>query len=93
MSYYNPKWLVYSSLLISISNAAIWPVYGLIYAKILFVMMNFKDSNADFYGQRDFWSGMFLLETFMIAIISFLNQLIFSYMGENLTYEVRNELF
>ena len=39
MSYYYPKWMGYTAVLTSMINAFAWPIYGLIYAKILFIMM------------------------------------------------------
>jgi ATP-binding cassette subfamily B (MDR/TAP) protein 1 len=36
---------------------------------------------------------MFLIEVFLIGLVGFLQKYIFSYIGENLTYDVRNELF
>lgn len=93
MSYYRPKWLSYVAIFLSVINAFAFPIYGLIYAKLLFVLMRFKDPTADYFGDRDFWCGMFLLECFGIGIVSFFHQYIFSYMGENLTFDVRNELF
>jgi hypothetical protein len=39
MSYYYPKWMAYSAVLASIIDSFAFPLYGLIYAKILFIMM------------------------------------------------------
>jgi len=39
MSYYNPKWLAVIGIFVSILNAFSFPLYGLIFAKILFIMM------------------------------------------------------
>lgn len=39
MSYYSPKWLAFLGMLVSVINAFAFPLYGLIYAKILFIML------------------------------------------------------
>ncbi len=39
MSYYYPKWMAVFGVFVSIVNSFGFPVYGLIYAKLLFVMM------------------------------------------------------
>jgi hypothetical protein len=36
---------------------------------------------------------MFLLECVMIGVVSFFQKYIFSYVGENLTFDVRYDLF
>lgn len=41
MSYYYPKWLAYAGVFVSMINAFSFPIYGLIYAKLLFIMMKF----------------------------------------------------
>lgn len=50
MSYYRTKWLSYVAIFLSIINAFAFPIYGLIYAKLLFVLMRFKDPTADYFG-------------------------------------------
>jgi hypothetical protein len=72
MSYYYPKWMAVVAFLVSFINAFTFPIYGLIYAKILFVMMSFNLPNNNFYADRDFWCGMFLIEVFLLGFVSFL---------------------
>lgn len=42
MTYYNPKTLAAFGMISSILNAAATPLFGFIFAKILFVMMSFN---------------------------------------------------
>lgn len=42
MSYYYPKWMAVIAFIVSIINAFSFPIYGLIYAKLLFVLMSFN---------------------------------------------------
>lgn len=93
MSYYYPKWMAVIAFIVSIINAFSFPIYGLIYAKLLFVLMSFGLPKNNFYEERDFWSGMFLLEVFILGLVSFLQKYLFLYVGENLTFDIRNELF
>jgi ABC-type multidrug transport system fused ATPase/permease subunit len=93
MSYYYPKWMAVIALFVSFINAFSFPIYGLIYAKLLFVMMSFNLPNNNFYEDRDFWCGMFLIEVFVLGLVSFLQKYLFLYVGENLTFDIRNELF
>ncbi len=93
MTYYYPKWMAVIAFIVSIINAFSFPIYGLIYAKLLFVLMSFGLPINNFYEERDFWSGMFLLEVFILGLVSFLQKYLFLYVGENLTFDIRNELF
>jgi ATP-binding cassette, subfamily B (MDR/TAP), member 1 len=93
MSYYYPTWMAVIAFIVSIINAFSFPIYGLIYAKLLFVLMSFGLAKNNFYEERDFWIGMFLLEVFILGLVSFLQKYLFLYVGENLTFDIRNELF
>lgn len=91
MSYYRPRWLSQIVYIVTIINAFAFPLFGLIFGKILYVMMDpySKTYNKD----RNFWCGMFLLLTIGLGIFGFLNKFIYAYLGENLTYTIRNKLF
>jgi len=91
MSFYRPKWLSYLVYLITVINAFSFPLYGLIFGKILFVMM--IPQSKTFNDDRNFWCGMFVLLTGCLGIFGFLNKFLYAYLGENLTYTVRNNLF
>jgi ABC-type multidrug transport system fused ATPase/permease subunit len=91
MGYYYPKWLAYTGLLVSTINGFAFPLYGLIYAKILFIML--VPQLPDFEEKRDFWCGMFLILVVGIGLFSFLQKYIFMYVGENLTFDIRNKLY
>ena len=41
MTYYNPKWLAYIGMILSIFTGALAPIMGLFFAKILFTYMEF----------------------------------------------------
>jgi ABC-type multidrug transport system fused ATPase/permease subunit len=82
----------YSAFLIAAINAFAFPLFGFIFSKLMFILMS-HGYNKNFSSDRNFWCGMFLLECIMIGVVSFLQKYIFSYVGENLTFDVRNELF
>ena len=92
MSNYSPKWMAAAGIIVSFINSFAFPLYGMIYAKILFVMM-IGPRSPDFGKDRDFWCGMFLIEVFCIGVFSFLQKYLFQYVGENLTYDIRKKLF
>ena len=91
MSHYYPTWMAVVGFIVSLINAFAFPIYGFIYAKLLFVMMASESPN--YKTDRDFWVGMFLLEVFGIGFFSFLQKYMFQYVGENLTFDIRKRLF
>eukprot|EP00347_Sterkiella_histriomuscorum_P020418 403337881 len=91
MSYYTPKWLSYLVYLITVINAFGFPMYGLIFSKILFIML--VPQSITYYEDRNFWCGLFILLIFALAIFGFLNKNLYAYLGENLTYTLRNKLY
>jgi ABC-type multidrug transport system fused ATPase/permease subunit len=71
-----------------------WPAYGLIYSKLLFVMMQFQDPRyTSFSDDRAFWCGMFLLLVLGLGLFFFIQKYIFFIAGENLTFDIRNLLY
>jgi ATP-binding cassette subfamily B (MDR/TAP) protein 1 len=91
MGYYSPKTIGFLAFFIALINSAAMPVFGYLLSKILFVIMN--PASLTFVDDRNFWCGMILLLTFVMSIFAFLHRMMFSYVGENLTYNVRKELF
>jgi ABC-type multidrug transport system fused ATPase/permease subunit len=91
MSYYRPMWITVIGCLISFVVSFGWPVYGLIYSKMLFVM--FASFMPTYLHDRNFWMGMFLLLVILLGITYFIQKYTFFIAGENLTYDVRNLLY
>lgn len=91
MAYYHPQWLAYVCYIVTVVNAFSYPLMGLIFAKVLFVMMNPRASS--FNDDRNFWMGMFILLAGCMGIVGFLNKYIYAFLGENLTYTIRNKTF
>lgn len=91
MSYYRPLSLTIIGCFISIAISFAWPVYGLIYSKLLFIMMT--SSLPTFVSDRNFWQGMFLLFVILIGITNYIQKYVFLVAGENLTFDVRNLLY
>jgi ABC-type multidrug transport system fused ATPase/permease subunit len=91
MSYYRAISLTIIGCFISIAISFGWPVYGLIYSKLLFIMMqNFLPT---FVEERNFWQGMFLLFVLLLGLTNFIQKYVFLVAGENLTHDVRNLLY
>jgi ABC-type multidrug transport system fused ATPase/permease subunit len=84
-------WMAFVSMIVSIINAFVYPLYGMIYAKLLFVFM--IPQLPTFEEDRNYWCGLFLLLIFCIGIFGFLQKYLFMYVGENLTFTVRNDLY
>lgn len=59
MSYYSPKLLALFTLFIVTVSAFAFPIYGLIFAKILFILMD--PISSDFWPEINFWCGMFVV--------------------------------
>jgi ABC-type multidrug transport system fused ATPase/permease subunit len=94
MSFYRPLYLTWLGVLISLICALGWPAYGLIYTKLLFVMMSFANPKyLTFSEDRAFWCGMFLLLILCLGIFFFIQKYIFFIAGENLTFDIRNKLY
>jgi len=91
MSYYSPKWLAFLGVLVSVVNSFGFPLWGLLYAKLLFIMM--APNSPTFEHDRGLYCGLFLLLCFFIGLCGFLQKYLFMYVGENLTFDVRNELY
>ena len=91
MSHYYPSWMAVLGVFVSIVNSFSFPVYGLIYAKLLFIMM--QPQSPNYHHDRDLWCGMFLILVVMIGVCSFLQKYLFMYVGENLTFDIRNQLY
>lgn len=68
MGYYSPKWMAVIGMLLAFINSVASPLFGFLFAKILFVMMNPVLDTSE----RDFWCGMFLLLAGCVLVISLL---------------------
>lgn len=75
MSYYRPISLTIIGCLISIVVSFVWPIYGLLYSKLLFIMMT--SSLPTFVSDRNLWTGMFLLLVILIGLVYFVQKYIF----------------
>jgi hypothetical protein len=91
MAYYNPKWLVYCSFLVSILIASSYPVFALIFSNICFIMLeSYRD---DYIERRNNWCGCFILFAFLIGVLAYCQKSIFTKLGEKLTLTLRLKLF
>jgi ABC-type multidrug transport system fused ATPase/permease subunit len=91
MSYYRPLSLTIIGCIISVAISFGWPIYGLIYSKLLFVMMT--SFLPTFVTDRNFWQGLFLLFVILLGLTNFVQKYVFLIAGENLTHDVRNLLY
>lgn len=73
MGFYRPIYLTWVGVLISVICALSWPAYGLIYSKLLFVMMSFSNPFYHTFSEdRAFYCGMFLLLIGLMGIFFFI---------------------
>ena len=91
LSNYSPGWLIYAGLVASAINSSVPSLMGLFLASMLFVLMQFPD--PEFYEGTKLWCGLYLGLSFMSPLSYGLKILIFTYAGENLTYNIRNKLY
>lgn len=86
--------LTFIGVAVSLICSLGWPIYGLIYSKILFIMMQFQNPKyLTFAEDRALWCGLFLLLVLCLFIFFFIQKYIFYYAGENLTHDIRNLLY
>jgi len=86
--------LTFIGVAVSLICSLGWPFYGLIYSKILFIMMQFQNPKyLTFSEDRALWCGMFLLLVLCLFVFFFIQKYIFYYAGENLTFDIRNLLY
>ena len=92
MRHYSPKWMAAIGMITSFINGWTFPIFGLLYANILFVMMT-PTFVPNWHKNRDYYCGLLLLTAFLMGILSFIQKYVFCYIGENLTYTFRVKLF
>jgi ATP-binding cassette subfamily B (MDR/TAP) protein 1 len=91
MKFYTPKWLAYGSFLMSALNACAYPIFGMIFANITFIMI--ESYEPTYLEKRNLWCGFFILFAFLIGFLAYLQKAIFVRLGENLTKTFRQKLF
>ncbi|CDW74227.1 abc transporter [Stylonychia lemnae] len=92
MKFYGPKHLIALSFVTSFINAFTYPVNGLIFAKVLFVLIDNK-YNPNFTHDRNFWCAAYTLLALSTGIFDFLNKGIHKHLSENLSYNIRVKLY
>lgn len=77
-------------ILLAIANGGVFPAFSIFLSKMLAVLIDFGNDPVKAREDANFYALIF----FIIAIGSFILNifvlLIFSYIGENITYNVRN---
>jgi hypothetical protein len=66
MGYLYPKSLAVLSIFTAFLNAFTFPIQGLIFCKLLFILL--VPQRPDFVERRNFWCGMFLLLVICSAV-------------------------
>mmetsp|Transcript_44018 Transcript_44018/g.42607 ORF Transcript_44018/g.42607 Transcript_44018/m.42607 type:complete len:85 (+) Transcript_44018:430-684(+) len=80
MRYYKPTALAIFSIIISICGAFVFPLFGLILPKVLFVLFMPENPNYDvddYNYEANFWCGMFLLLSVGYGLTSGLQKICF----------------
>ncbi|CDW72274.1 abc transporter [Stylonychia lemnae] len=89
---YGPNYLVVFSFITSFFSAFAYPLNGMIFAKILFILVT-RDYIEDFYQQRNFWCSAYLALAFATGLTDFLNRGIHRQLSENLSCNIRVKLY
>lgn len=92
MSYYSPKTMAFGSAIASCAQASVMPLFGWIFAQLVFVIMEGPD-NPNFINDRDQWILNMFYMILGSGFANFFQKFFFTYAGENLTYDVRSLLF
>lgn len=92
MSYYNPMPLAIASVFISIIGSFAFPIFGLIFSELMFVIIRGNQSPT-YIEDRNRMILNFLYMAVGMGIVGFLQKAVFSITGENLTYDVRSRLY
>lgn len=92
MSYYKPKALAIVSIFTSLISGTGMPILGLFMCEIQFIIMIGIDK-PNFTEERDRIISLYLIYVVVIGFVSFTQRFVFSITGENLTCQIRYELF
>ncbi|CDW90568.1 abc transporter [Stylonychia lemnae] len=91
MKYYKPNSKIFLAFIATFLNAFSYPVYGYIFAKVIFVMIG--KSLPTFIEDRNFWCGSYMAVTFGIGLFEYFKGSLYSALSENLTSTLRKGLF
>jgi hypothetical protein len=69
MEYYDPKYVAYIALFVAIINSFAYPLNGLIFTEILFILLQ-QGYIENFWYQINFWCGMYVILTAGVAFFS-----------------------
>ena len=91
MKYYEPTWVLVLSFIAPAISSAAFPIFGLIFTRILFIIMQPWKSN--FYEELIRWTLYFLGDCALLALGVMLTRMIYTKGGEKCTYNIRMKVF
>ncbi len=90
-SYFRPKVLIVLSPLMSLVNGIGFPAFGLIFTKLLFILM--QSQLPSFEEDRNLFCLLFLALVVYMMIFGTIQKIFYTVGGENLTFTFRSLLF
>jgi ABC-type multidrug transport system fused ATPase/permease subunit len=92
MKHYYPKLYAVFSIIVSIINSMGFPLFGLIFSELLFIIM-VGDRSPTFYEDGIRVTLYYLYLALGLGVFGWLQKYLFGITGENLTFDVRVKLF
>lgn len=94
LSQYNrPMWIVFLGFFFEIIKGLISTTFGALIMKNFFSILNNYNDNAKMRKDVDFWSLMKFITAIVAFISCFFSKVLFSRVGENITLNVRSDLY
>jgi ABC-type multidrug transport system fused ATPase/permease subunit len=91
MAYYEPTYIAVLSMLVPILSASAFPLFGLVFTKMLFVIM--QPDKDNFYDQLNLNTLYFFGVCLLMASSGAISKLVFTTGGENCSYNIRKKVF
>ncbi|CDW89499.1 abc transporter [Stylonychia lemnae] len=91
MNYYRPYSKVFVQFLATLGSAFSFPLYGFIFSKIVFVMLNSASDN--FINERNLWCSCFVGLSVAMGCFDWLNKSLSASLCETMTNNIRKQLY
>jgi ATP-binding cassette subfamily B (MDR/TAP) protein 1 len=91
MSYYHPKSIAVLVLLSSLFGQISYACFGILFGELVFLLM--KPIDDEWMEDTNFWLLMFMISAIARGFFAFMTKFFSSYVGENLTFNIRVKLF
>ena len=77
-------------LVVCICNGVIFPIFSVFLAKMLAILINFKDNPSQARKDANLYALIYLILAIAAFILNVIQQIIFTTIGEEMTQKIRN---